>query len=234
MKKKSLILVIATLCLIFLVLFFYNNSQTSDQEELMFLGGALYPSTCEWANDSQHEPLGFTSKGFTEGGIMVNYPKVSKVVSFVITPDDALLKEGYIVAGSQVGLEATLFYVGRQLNIYGEANYSNGQWSVNYKPDKTVYFDDIGGGILKVHHSDDAGTIPVMLTGRGDSYVPKVGGIGPDYFEVIFFNQQGKQVTQFDSKCNFLFSRSGYKVVDASTENFPVNGNFWLQGIMLK
>lgn len=216
----------------------YQNQMYSNvQGDIQIVAAIVYPlqGMCVLGDNADHTPLTITSASYDRGGIWLDYPLISKVIHIGITPDDALLKAGYIVAGSQSGLNGTLFYIGKLFNIYGGANYSNGQWYLNYtSPDYMYSLEDRGNGVIRINHTGDAGLIPIMLTGRLDSYTPKIGLFASNYFDVLFYDSQGNQVTQFDAKCNFLFNRSGYRVIDASTETFPAGGNFWIYGVMLK
>lgn len=241
MKKAFVLFIIMFLCTFVTPCYateYQNNIYSDQQGDIQMLSAIVYPEAggCVLGNDNQHTPLTIQSAYYDSGGIGVAYPDVTKVIHLGITPDDALLKAGYIVAGSRVGLNSAIFNIGKLFNIYGGANYAgNGQWYLNYtSPDYYYSLEDRGNGVIRINHTGDAGLIPTMLTGRLDSYTPKIGLYAPNYFDVMFFDNQGNQITTFDSKCNFLFNRSGYRVVDPATEQFPAGGNFWLYGIMLK
>lgn len=61
--------------------------------------------TWSFVNDADHRPEYFTSVAINGSFIEVSYPPVSKIISFVISPDETLQKYG-VVAGATVGLSS--------------------------------------------------------------------------------------------------------------------------------
>lgn len=189
-------------------------------------------------NDTNHTPLNISSVGVVGDKIRINYQSpVKKIVSLVVTPDNTLAKKGYVVSGFETGLRAADFGVGRMLNLYGGINYnpSTSKWNLMYQNSNeyTLTLEQLPNGVLRVRHAqDDFGLIPTQLTARDGGYTPKLYLFNSHYFDVRFYDDNGNLVTTFDAKCNFLFNRSGYRMVDVTTEMFPSDGNFWIMGVM--
>jgi hypothetical protein len=213
-----------------------------ENQKLTFIAGTVRQDGAgNWyaQNDSNHTPVGISQVlvNAETNRIRVVYDStVKKVVTLTITPDDVLAEKGYIVSGSGVGLTAADFRVGRLVDMYGGVSYnpSKATWTMMYNNKEYTYtIEDRGNGTLRVHHANDkVGLIPVQLTARDGAYMPKLGLFSDIYFDVKFYDRTGNQVTVCDDKCNFLFSRSGYHIVNVSTEKFPLDGNFWVNGVM--
>lgn len=231
---------IATVSVIVSSLFEWRESiEENKGQKLSYVSGIVRQQLSgDWfvQNDTDHTPLNIGSVGILGDKIRIYYQApVKKVVSLVVTPDDALAKKGYVVSGSSVGLEAADFGVGRMLNLYGGVSYSKNSWIQAYQNSNEykLTLEERPDGVLRVwHKEDDFGLIPTQLTARDGGYIPQLYTFDPHYFDVRFYDHGGNLVTTFDDKCSFLFNRSGYRMVDVTTEKFPPDGNFWIMGVM--
>ncbi len=211
-----------------------------ENQSLSFIGGTVrQEESGTWfvQNDTQHTSLNISSAEVLNGKVRLNFQSnINKVISLIVTPDDYLAKKGYVVSGSSVGISAAEFSVGRMLNVYGGVSYSpsTGSWNLSYQNSNeyTLRLEQLSDGVLRVWHNDNFGLIPTQLTARDGGYTPKLYLFDPYYFDVRFYDDSGNLVTTFDQKCNFLFNRSGYRLVDVTTERFPPDGNFWIMGVM--
>lgn len=214
---------------------------TKKDQKLSFVSGIVrQKSDGNWyvQNDSDHSPLNIHSVEVKDNKVRFFYGSTfKKVVSLVITPDDALAEKGYVVSGASVGTQAADFRIGRMLNLYGGVSFnkSTKKWDLSYQNSEeySLKIEQRPNGVLRVWHpQDDFGLIPTQLTARSGGYSPQLHLFDSHYFDVRFYDHSGKLVTKFDEKCSFLFNRSGYRIVDVSKEKFPEGGNFWVMGIM--
>lgn len=218
----------------------YANKMYSTKDvKLSPIGGIVRQDNAnQWfvQNDADHKSVGIHSVEVLNNKLRVNYDITAKnVITLTMTPDDALLKRGYVVAGASVGLTAADFSVGRIMSAYGGVTYNeqHKDWAVSYNsPEYNISFENRGNGTIRVYHGDDFDLIPTQLTARDGGYIPKLGLFDKDYFEVSFYKENGEKVTRFDSRCNFLYAREGYREVNISTEKFLGSENFWINGMM--
>jgi hypothetical protein len=218
----------------------YENKIYSTKDvNISPVGGVIRQNNAgQWfvQNDVDHKSVGISSVGIVNNKLRVNYDITAKnVITLTMTPDDAMLKRGYVVAGASVGLSAADFSVGRIMSAYGGATYSEQykSWVVAYNsPEYKISFEDRGNGTIRIYHGDNFDLIPTQLTARDGGYIPKLGIFDKDYFEVSFYKEDGEKVTRFDSKCNFLYTREGYREINIATEKFLESENFWINGMM--
>lgn len=254
MKRKIIFCVFILLSIICLLGMFrikltqYMNAEHKYVEEAIkkseserIAGTIRQTSEGKWfvQNDNDHKPIGISSvQTMNNNSARIFYDFTAKQVgTLVITPDDALLKEGYTVAGSSVGLQAADFSVGKVSNIDGEISYyqssESDKWVISSNvPEQNISIMDMGNGIIRVYHKSGFDTIPTQLTPVNDGYIPYIFSFKDNYFEVVFRNSRGEKITTFNKNCHFTFSRSGYRLVDMQKERFPEDGNFWISGIM--
>ena len=179
-----------------------------------------------------------------DGQLIIDYSDIdaTKIISFVIVPDETFASLGYMV-GASVG--KTQAYV----NIYqNEPNAIAGL--VECKNDQTITLDANSSGITSVTWDSDLGSIQVIHDSMHDSrtaipiitpYIyaralPRVASMSGTSVRIEFIDfTTGTKLTQVSDKISFQIQRSDStylkkKMIDANTIINP-NGNFWFMGI---
>jgi hypothetical protein len=219
--------------------------RASDGTQRRVVAGVIRNTGSGWAliTDADHQStnVGSVTYSAANGGeIVINYPGISatKVVSFVVTPDETLARAG-IFAGASVTQSAATIRLSRQWPEYADYVHYDG---TNWVSFNGVFTPSFSAGVLTLTHptlalgTDTTPQINVSVAGRGGGNVPNVGNsaLSPTAFTVEFRDWAGALITTPSTALRAYVKRGGgLRSVDPAvidTTAFPAS-NLWFMGI---
>lgn len=186
----------------------------------------------ETISDSAHGNINVTSVVADTSKIRLTYDfTASKVIGFLVTPDEAFASVGW-VAGSSVGLsfaDITLAKAAR--TIGGYFAYDGASWTSTGATGAMAVSSYTGGTLTLTHNS--ISDVNASVVARDGGVIAGLGAIGATSTEVKFFNSSGTLLTSPTTAMKFYVTRSqAYQEQDPTTSHLTVAaGNLWVFGI---
>lgn len=189
-------------------------------------------------NDAGHEPCNVDSVNTTTSAIEINFGSLNatKILTFVVSPDETLAGAGFTVGASVALNKATLYL--RRTTGYADYVSWDGSQFVSANGVFTTAWDG-ATGILTLTHptlatSDPTHLYDVSVTGRGDSLASS-HGVTATTALVRFFDYSGALLTSPATNTHRVFVRHGANgpadPQQVSTAAYP-NSNLWFFGIV--
>lgn len=198
------------------------------------VAGVIRNDGTGWKAIGDHGSINIESVTINGDFIEVNYPSlgVIKVVSFVATPDETLVSEGYNF-GASVGNTKASIKINRHITVSGYVSYNatSGAFEIN-NSHKGLLTADWVNNYLHLTFNDTAPSYVVpSLSGRNGNRFPVVFSTnGTTSLDIQFFNHDGTLITTPDVDCKVWINMHSFGSV--SPNNLvSASGNIWLYGI---
>lgn len=216
--------------------FFKLNLSNDIIEAFDILSGSIRRINDNWAFiiDGNHKPVNLQSVSSSGNNIVrVNYLKTyTKVVSFLITPDEAYTLNG-INVGASVGLSFADISMSQQ-NLWGEVSGISGTLSIINSgfmdSINSLSFNNSTGEITVNHKTMNLNPIPSIQSKT--PCIPSLINYSNTSFSFRCLNFQGNPILDI-SEISFVFCRHGTRVL-RNDEMGVTSSNFWISGLMIK
>jgi hypothetical protein len=212
------------------------------------VSGVLRNSGAGWGvlDDADHEPTGVDSVSYdaAQGGqIVVNYAglQAGKVVSFIVSPDEAFARAGFM-CGASVTRTYAAIRMSRQFPEYADfVQYNGTAWTSTLNV-FTCSFAAGTGVLTLTHPSLELGTdlnpqLDLSVTPRGGGAIPTISGsatLSATTLPIEFRDYAGALLTTPTTGMRAFVKRGGgLRAVDPAILNTTVvpASNLWFQGI---
>ena len=195
--------------------------------------------------DASHQAdLNCDSVSADNANVHINYASIdaTKVVSFMVSPDESFAALGYF-CGASVGVEQS------SIKLYKSVPKSVGCVATCTSSGFTVNPDNIGITSLawdkfkfklRINHADlgsaySTGGAPVILPYVTGKFIPRTVGINPRYTDIEFYNFDGTRIQALSDILSFSFTRTTpeentTKLIDPTTI-VNASASLWFVGI---
>ena len=195
--------------------------------------------------DASHQAdLNCDSVSADNAHVHINYASIdaTKVVSFMVSPDESFAALGYF-CGASVGVEQS------SIKLYKSVPKSVGCVATCTSSGFTVNPDNIGITSLvwdsfkfklRINHANlgsaySTGGAPVILPYVTGKFIPRTVGINPLYTDIEFYNFSGTRIQALSDVLSFSFTRTTpeentTKLIDPTTI-INASASLWFVGI---
>ena len=195
---------------------------------------ALRNTAGVWAviDNDTHRPINVASVTSDTSKITVTYNfTASKVCGFACGPDETYIADD-ITFGASVGVSAANIYARISKTISGYISYGGSAWDISKAPGVVSAVWDTDK--LVITHGSLYQDIPniynASVTHRGGVHVAELGGVGPEYINVEFYDFTGTKITTPNTNMKFFFEHSGHGAVDPTILT-QWGSNIWAIGL---
>lgn len=206
----------------------------------------------DWIKDSLHEPIGVDdSSPAVASGTIITIPYLktySKVISFIVAPDERLANALNLSIGSSVGTSYSQIKASAELTLAAHIKYNGTTWEKTYGAGQGGVSDHnveitgltLAGANLTISHTWLPGA-NISVVGHTDNgavipYRPVIRSIGNTSVVVNFINSAGSFVSPADTSMSFLITKNfaGGIALDGTDNGNVLDldlGNIWFYGI---
>lgn len=208
-----------------------DNSIKDSGTKYRMVAGVLRNVNGTWIflTSNGHNKLNIASVEQTTTYIRVNFGfTVKNVVSFVATPDEEFVKQGYQF-GASVSLTSADITIGQNVCRSGYITWNGTSWVVNSQGSSISA--TFSNGVLTINHQYVNG-LSGHVNVREGLYLASIYSLGYTSTGVILKDYDGNTVTAPAVNTRIIFSRSADPMIPIEPSSINYSGaNIWVIGI---